>query len=92
MYNNHTRLNWLHNSVGIFPPHLDIPLIKAPLQYFLLMFPMQQVDLIFECTNELMERWRRGHSVTKQELFRYFGLRLAMTLDPRSTDDGIDIY
>lgn len=91
-HEQYTRLNWRDPSIGMFPPDLDIPILKTPLQYFLLMFPMQQINLILECTNTQMRIWRRGSPVTKGELFCYIGLRLTIALHPRSSDEGLDFY
>jgi hypothetical protein len=91
-YDQYSRLNWRDPSVALFAPDLDLPAVKSPLQYFLLMFPMQRVDSILDCTNSTLRSWRRGHPITRGELFRFIGLRLMMALYPRCSDEGLDFY
>jgi hypothetical protein len=50
---------------------------------FYRLFPMQVLDIMVNATNDEIIRRRLGARVTKGELLKAIGMRLAMTLEPR---------
>ena len=70
---------------------------RTPLDYFLLLFPENLVWKTLEATNEAMQekaQMRRNGStyaeLTQGELLKWFGIELAMAVQPVS--GGINIY
>ena len=80
-YNNHfnTNLIWEDNNNNE----------KEPIDYFTLLFPMQYINIFISSTNNKL----RGKNVSITdigELFKYFGIRLAMIVQPQK--GGISAY
>lgn len=71
-----TRLLWPGNPND---PHGPQPL-RSMLEYFKLMYPMILNQSMLEHTNAMLHSLRNAPTSVK-ELFKYFGLRLNMTLD-----------
>jgi hypothetical protein len=74
--NRRTRLLWPGN---VNLQHDPLP-IRTELDYFKLMFPMNIVETMLVHTNELLATHRKPNT-TLLEMFKYFGIRLNMTLD-----------
>ena len=82
-YNLPFRLNWGQLVINVYEP------IKA-FCYFLLLFPMLFLTtVVIPCTNNNLTVARK-HATDKAELLRFFGLTLAMALDP--TRGGVRSY
>lgn len=74
--NRRARLLWPGNLHRLY----DAMPLRSELEYFKLMFPMSIVDTMLNHTNELLTNL--GKSVTTaEEMFKYFGIRLNMTLE-----------
>ena len=74
--NRRTRLLW--------PGNVNLQFDGLPerrqVDYFKLMFPMSIVQTMANLTNEQLVRLNKS-TTTSQEMFKYFGMRLNMTLD-----------
>lgn len=83
-----TRLKW--SASGLFSRELGVPTRpKTFLEYFLLMFPIRELDDIVHWTNECLTRLRRGSATTKLEILQFFGIRLAIALNPIKMEGGV---
>lgn len=71
-----SRLKWTKVYSSVVPVG-----IKSMLDYFKLIFPWNELNHIVLCTNEFITSNGRGREITKGELLKYFGIRLAMSLD-----------
>lgn len=74
--NRRTRLLWPANA----NLHFEAIHVRKELEYFKLMFPMSVVQIMLNHTNEQLNHFNKS-TTTAQEMFKYFGLRLNMTLD-----------
>lgn len=74
--NRRTRLLWPANA----NLHFEALHVRKELEYFKLMFPMSVMQTMLDHTNEQLNHLKKS-STTAQEMFKYFGLRLNMTLD-----------
>jgi Transposase IS4 len=74
--NRRTRILWPGNDNN---PYDALP-VRPELDYFKLMWPMHLNVTMLEQTNALLTRIR-SPTTTLGEMFKYFGIRLNMTLD-----------
>ncbi|POM70815.1 hypothetical protein PHPALM_12696 [Phytophthora palmivora] len=64
-----------------WPPHLQLG-ERSFASYFYLMYPMDSLQTTIAETNKLLSERHHG-IIGRGELFRWIGIRLAMTLEPR---------
>jgi hypothetical protein len=76
MCHRRTRLLWPGNPNDPNGPQPERPI----LEYFKLMYPMMHNQSMLEHTNAMLASTRNSPTNVK-EMFKYFGLRLNMTLD-----------
>lgn len=74
--NRRARLLWPGNVNQLFDGHAE----RKELDYFKLMFPMSVMQTMVAHTNEQLVHLNKS-TTTSQEMFKYFGIRLNMTLD-----------
>jgi hypothetical protein len=77
------QLKW--NGAGVFGAGLDVPPVeeRSLMHYYLLMFPMQYLSVILECTNrQLLAHNPSNKPLTKHEFFTYKAIRIATALRP----------
>lgn len=56
--------------------------MKPYIMYFKARFPLGELKHIVSCTNEEIVRRSKGEPITEHDLYQYFGIRLAMALNP----------
>jgi hypothetical protein len=82
----HTRPRYADKARFVFPPHEGFgeftDATRPIVEYFYLIFPMRNVENILAYTNEQIaaSNYPDGikRELTKAELFKWFGIRLAM--------------
>lgn len=75
VYNQHAKLNFNRMISDMY-----INQTKPPIEYFKLLFPEEFVPTILTHTNNYIVTHKRGTAITKGRLYKYFGIRITMTL------------
>ena len=82
-FTQETRIKW--NQVEQLKSIQD----RTEIDYFFHFYPMQTVQQTLNCMGERLAR-KRYNPISKGEFFKWLGIRLAMTIEPRR--GGIQAY
>jgi hypothetical protein len=81
-YSERTKVLW--RTVNVLPIELDRRPVKSPIDYFLLMYPMENVQTAIQASTAaiLAAKKKGGTALTVKEWFQYCGFRISMCLHP----------